>query len=82
MKNFIFCAVNLTNLELENTFASLKINENSGCDVISLMSFLAKGIFPVKLKIARVIPIFKKGNNTLATNYRPMSVLPCFSKLL
>ena len=43
---------------------------------------LAKGVFPEKLKIARVTPIFKKGNNTLVTNYRPISVLPCFSKLL
>ena len=43
---------------------------------------LAKGVFPDKLKRARVTPIFKKGNNTLVTNYRPISVLPCFSKLL
>ena len=43
---------------------------------------LAKGVFPDELKIARVTPIFKKGSNTLVTNYRPISVLPCFSKLL
>ena len=43
---------------------------------------LAKGVFPDKLKIARVTRIFKKGNNTLVTNFRPISVLPCFSKLL
>ena len=42
---------------------------------------LAKGVFPDKLKIARVTPIFEKGNNTLVTNYRPISVLPCFSEL-
>ena len=43
---------------------------------------LAKGVFPDKLQIAWVTPIFKKGNNTLETNYKPISVLPCFSKLL
>ena len=43
---------------------------------------LAKGVFPDKLKIARVTRIFEKGNNTLVTNFRPISVLPCFSKLL
>ena len=43
---------------------------------------LAKEVFPDKLKIARVTTIFKKGNNTLKTNYRPISVLPCSSKLL
>ena len=39
---------------------------------------LAKGIFPDKLKLARVTRFFKKGNNTLVTNYRPISVLQCF----
>ena len=39
---------------------------------------LAKGVFPDKLKIARVTPIFEKGNNTQF----PISVLHCFSKLL
>ena len=43
---------------------------------------LAKGVFPDKLKIVWVTPIFKKGKNTLVTNYRPISFLPCFSKLL
>ena len=44
---------------------------------------LAKVVFPNnKLKIARVTPVFKKGNNTLVTNFRPISVLSCFSKLL
>ena len=43
---------------------------------------LAKAVLPDKGKIARVTPTFKKGNNTLVTNYRLISVLPCFSKLL
>ena len=33
---------------------------------------LAKRVFPDKLKISRVTPIFKKRNNTLVTNYRPI----------
>ena len=43
---------------------------------------LAKGVFPDKLKIARVTPIFRKRSNTLVTNNIPISVIPCFSKLL
>ena len=43
--------------------------------------FLAQGVFPDELKIARVRTIFKKGNNTLVTKYRPISVLHCFLKL-
>ena len=43
---------------------------------------LTTGIFPDKLKIAKVSPTFKNGDKDLLTNYRPTSVLPCFSKLL
>ena len=43
---------------------------------------LKQGMFPENLKIARVPPIFKKDEKFLFTNYRPISVLPCFSKLL
>ena len=43
---------------------------------------LKKGIFPDKLKIARVTPIFKSGEKRFINNYRPISVLPCFSKIL
>ena len=43
---------------------------------------LAHGIFPDNLKIAKVIPLFKSGSKKLLTNYRPISLLPIFSKLL
>ena len=40
------------------------------------------GIVPNELKIARVVPIFKSCDKALFSNYRPISVLPCFSKIL
>ena len=43
---------------------------------------LAKGVFPDKLTIAQVTQIFRKGNDTLVRNHRPISVLLCFSKLI
>ena len=43
---------------------------------------LKTGIFPEKMKIAKVSPIFKKGDKSILSNYRPISVLPCFSKIL
>ena len=36
------------------------------------------GIVPDKMKIAKVVPIFKKGNRTEIGNYRPISLLTVF----
>ena len=43
---------------------------------------LKMGIFPNQLKIAKVVPIFKTGDDTLFTNYRPISLLPSTSKVV
>ena len=42
---------------------------------------LCTGKFPLKLKLARVTPLYKSGDNTDMNNYRPISVLPNLSKL-
>lgn len=43
---------------------------------------LKSGIFPEKLKDAVITPVFKKGSKELIGNYRPISVLNVFSKIL
>ena len=47
-------------------------------DIINLS--LLKGIFPDKLKIAKIIPIFKAEDPNFFVNYRPISLLSNFSK--
>ena len=42
---------------------------------------LCTGIFPDRLKIAKVIPLFKKGDQHILDNYRPISLLPVISKV-
>ena len=39
------------------------------------------GIFPLELKIARVLPLYKSGEASHFSNYRPVSVLPAISKV-
>ena len=43
---------------------------------------LQEGIFPDRLKLAKVSPVFKCDDRSLVNNYRPISVLPVFSKIL
>ena len=43
---------------------------------------LQNGIFSEKMKIAKVIPLFKNGDPENITNYRTISVLLSFSKVL
>jgi len=37
------------------------------------------GVFPDLLKLARVVPIFKEGDISKLSNYRPISILTCFT---
>ena len=43
---------------------------------------LLSGIFPNELKITRVVPLFKSGDPQHFSNYRPVSILSIFSKIL
>jgi len=42
---------------------------------------MVSGIFPDALKLAKITPIYKAGDKSSITNYRPISVLNSFSKI-
>ena len=42
---------------------------------------LESGVFPDALKVAKVVPIHKSDDKMFINNYRPISILPIFSKI-
>ena len=42
---------------------------------------ISEGIFPSSLKTGRISPVFKKGDEQLIENYRPVPILPIFGKI-
>ena len=40
------------------------------------------GVVPDQMKLPRVVPLFKSDDKRLFSNYKPVSVLPIFSKFL
>lgn len=66
-----------------NTFILKKIIYNIVdplCHIFNMS--LVTGRYPQSFKLARVIPVFKKGDPNQCNNYRPISILPCISKIL
>ena len=61
-------------LKVANIFFADKL-----CDIINL-SFKT-GIFPDLGKLAKVIPLLTKDNPLLSENYKPISLLPVYSKI-
>ena len=55
--------------------------EISGPLSVFINGCLEVGYFPDFLKLARVTPVFKKGDPTQLGHYRPISVLPVISKI-
>ena len=42
---------------------------------------IKSGVFPQSLKSAEIVPIFKKGDRTKESNYRPISLFSPFSEI-
>ncbi len=59
------------------------IGDEISCPLSHIFNIsLREGVFPQKLKLCRVIPIFKAGNALDCDNYRPISLLSSISKVL
>ena len=58
------------------------INEIVGPLVYIFNLSFSSGKVPSNMKMAKVIPLYKSGHEQMLNNYRPISLLPSFSKLL
>ena len=77
---------------LKNTGAGLDFIHSSRVKLISndispvlaiiINKMFAAGVFPNCLKIGKIIPVFKKGDRHSVDNYRPICILPFFSKVI
>ena len=50
------------------------------CDIIN--KSLSQGVVPDKLKVAKIVPVYKRDDKKNVLNYRPIALLPIFSKIL
>ena len=65
----------------------MKIIKHVPDTIVELLAWIFKmsieqGQYPTRFKTAEVTSIFKKGNRKFANNYRPINLLPGFSKIL
>jgi hypothetical protein len=63
-----------------NIFKACKIFINVPLSYLCNLA-LFEGIFPERLKYATIVPVYKKGDNNIVTNYRPISFLTSFNKI-
>lgn len=78
---------NLKNSSPGHDDIDIRILKNISAEITQPLTYLFnlslnQGIFPDPLKVARVTPIYKADDPYIMSNYRPISVLPVFSKIL
>ena len=66
---------------INNTLLKSISNEINSCITLIINQSIFTGSYPENLKLAKVIPIFKKKDKLEINNYRPISVLPVISKV-
>ena len=67
--------------EISSSTLKCIAHEICECLILIINQSITTIIFPENLKIAKVVPIYKKDDQSQINNYRPISVLPVISKI-
>ena len=66
---------------ISNKLLKLLKMEQSKSLTLIINQMITTDIFPDSFKISKITPLFKKGDASLLSNYRPISLLPTISKI-
>ena len=66
---------------ISNKLLKLTKKELSKSLTLIINQMITTGIFPDSFKKSKITPLFKKGDQSLLLNYRPISLLPTISKV-
>ena len=69
------------NDNISGYFLKIAFPYSSRILMLTFNTSIETSTFPVSWKIARVTPIYKEGEKSERSNYRPISVLPVLSRL-
>jgi hypothetical protein len=81
MKNLKIKNLKIKNPKIKNPKIKNPKIKNPKLKNVKVKNVLRCRVWASVLKIAKIIPIFKTGNQSFFTNYRPVSLLTNFSKL-
>jgi hypothetical protein len=81
MKNLKIKNLKIKNPKIKNPKIKNPKIKNPKLKNVKVKNVLRCRVWASVLKIAKIIPIFKTGNQSFFTNYRPISLLTNFSKL-
>ena len=80
IKNLKITKQNINKIPVQLFIDTHSYFNNTICNILNMC--YATGKFPNSMKIACIIPIFKSGDQENPQNYRPISLLPFFSKII
>ena len=68
--------------EINTKLLKISVNYISSPLTYIVNKSISAGVFPERLKFSIIKPLFKKGDRTIPSNYRPISLLTAFSKVI